>query len=878
MGVVPDFSILAHRAFRDFASELEGLKLRCQWVTAYNSIVWLPTIQDNAPAVTPPGHLLPEHLLDISFPLWRIWASWKPRFERITFLDGMCRAQRGVLPDLLALEGPDFISGKYATLADGIIARYGEVKPIVRFQGLIFEVLTCERDELKEMLTKLWNTLEAASKGSAPSSFKLFLQFTIARPITQETLAVMESVYKIPHSPQCPINDSVFRIYEARNKLGGMHIYAIADLIVALEHPRGEDLRKVILKPWLIQGIENCIRECQGAVKTHIDTGLAWTHLAMEFHDFCTVVKESKNFLPLLDAGLRAQLDVLPTAEVMDAVVEIYTAAGGEMMIELGPASKLKDSIEAFCADRLLHRQKKFVNSDAHKIMSAMLQVWQATTNADRRDLAILAAKSIGQNDIILRCKGITQTISLPDEFVKDLLSVVDESKVKLEQAIVSFTKLLAGTMYPDVVGTWIFCLLNMIVKTSSTLVDYTLQNFRAYEWLQWMLELTTIFVDIIPNQSNPPILQASLHLWAQQLSEYTPTITRLEELARKGDNASEIAECVHAFASTSPKGLEACYRIDSTTVRQDKKAVALAEVEVAGWVQDEDMMVTDKAAITSLATLLDLKVYVDEVPKETLAKATQYYEEMAAWMLEEAARLEGIQRGMKAVDPVGTAVFLESIGIQDMSPLEEELELLPPDILNAVEMQGRNEVEISFPLTAFTGLQRSAMGSGTANTLLVHLFLDYYDKSFPPAFCTHLDTDGPDDYDNDHSPWVPLTDTKEPDLPICPYGNFKTTALTWQMNRILHRHLRYAPPDIAAIHAFISNRLQDLAHCCIICGTTHNARHTTLRRSVPCSASACTRIWNSMTIPLEVRIPELRTDPFAIDMLLTGVYAAAMS
>jgi hypothetical protein len=60
------------------------------------------------------------------------------------------------------------------------------------------------------------------------------------------------------------------------------------------------------------------------------------------------------------------------------------------------------------------------------------------------------------------------------------------------------------------------------------------------------------------------------------------------------------------------------------------------------------------------------------------------------------------------------------------------------------------------------------------------------------------------------------------------------------------------------------------------VCGITHNAPNIQLRRPTPCNQIFCNRSW--IRVPLDVRIPELRTDIYAVDMLLTTVFAAAMS
>ncbi|KAF2810652.1 uncharacterized protein BDZ99DRAFT_508216 [Mytilinidion resinicola] len=82
---MPNFSILTRRALVDFASNLEGFKLKNQWAAAQAAVVWLSKLLKNP---SPPSHDLgPEQLLDSQFPSWRIWAAWKPDLDRIRLLE-----------------------------------------------------------------------------------------------------------------------------------------------------------------------------------------------------------------------------------------------------------------------------------------------------------------------------------------------------------------------------------------------------------------------------------------------------------------------------------------------------------------------------------------------------------------------------------------------------------------------------------------------------------------------------------------------------------------------------------------------------------------------------------------------------------------------
>jgi hypothetical protein len=927
MNVLPDFSMLARRAFGDFASQLEGFKLRCQWVAAHASTMWLSKLAQNTPPTIPPGHILPVHLLDVQFPLWRIWASWKPNLDRITLLNGLDSSKRSTLPDMMSLEGPDLITGSFTTMRDGLVAQYGAKKSLVRFKSLIIEVPTCTKEELKDMLQRLAVIMETTVKGSE-AGFKFFVQLTITRPITQDGLQLLEAVSKLPDTPNFHIHDAILELHLARPKVGGQHISALHHLICALNDARSEPLRKVLLQPWLVQGVEKCIYECQTAVRTHMETGLAWTHLLQEFHSLCRILKTSEHCLPLLDTALQAQFEVLPTVKTLGLIVEIYDAIGG-VKIVAGEGTALKDAIEAFCIDRFMERST--IGHASERTAEAVLSFWATTKCVERRKLAIVACKSVGI-DFIERCWILAQTGKLPDLFVTDILAVISGKEEETEKRTVELTTLLANTDNPVAVGCFKRILYNMIAKQSATLLSYTLKRFLVSEWSKWMKELYALFTDTInnPKAAPPFMLQLNLHLWVQQLSLYMPALVRLEKadwleekestiyyllrgdeapweeylvhilkslqeaqyqpverlmqtiacrLSKIGNNAYEVSNCVRTLLDTSQIGAEYCRRIweslqnvDGKNGKECEYISVVLEVQIAGWIQDECMLDSDKKAIRCMASLLNLQTYEEAVPQDKMTLAIQYYELREQSILKDADSLEGIQKAMKKRDPIGTVILLQQLGIQDISLLDEELETLPLDIMDAVEKHGDSEVEISFPLN-FTDIQRGAMAMGNVKTLFIRLFIDPLDGR-PPAFCMHLDTD-PDIKEThlDHTPWVCLKGSKEPVTAFC---RGKLTPLLFQLTRDIHRYIRKNGAGIAALHAYIKHGLTQLAQNCIVCGTSQFTDKVQLRRALPCEGVACVRIWKNTS--LRLKIPEIWSDPFAVDLLLTGVYAAAIS
>ncbi|CAN9179146.1 unnamed protein product [Alternaria alternata] len=160
---------------------------------------------------------------------------------------------------------------------------------------------------------------------------------------------------------------------------------------------------------------------------------------------------------------------------------------------------------------------------------------------------------------------------------------------------------------------------------------------------------------------------------------------------------------------SSTPKDIEPRSQHVFSRRRYDIP-LAVAEVIVAGWIQDDGVKPEMKTIIDCFARLLNLE-HSGRALKQKL--------------LREADRLEGLKRALKMKDPVGTALLLEEYDVPDTSFLEEEILELPAGIVDLVELIGDDEVEMSFSLASYTELQRNAMGvPSAANNLLVRYSL----------------------------------------------------------------------------------------------------------------------------------------------------------
>ncbi|KAF2025321.1 hypothetical protein EK21DRAFT_26345, partial [Setomelanomma holmii] len=900
MDMLPEFAILMRRAIADHSTQLEGLRLKSDWMMAHEAVRWMVELAKTSPAVTPPGHLLPEHILDAQFPIWRMWARWKPNTARVQVMQRKSVQGLSLLPDFTALEGPDMITGTQATLREGLIAQYCGKKRLLRWRGLVIELLDDTKQNLSKLLDRLMMAVDALSSASSAthaSISELFWYLFVGQLISHDGLDLFEATAKISYYPDNNVYKSVQEIHSNRHQLGGKQILALQTLLKVFDDQNSDDLRNLLLQDWLRHGLETCLRDCQEAVVAQIDKGQEWTQLALEYHTFCSALMALEHRWPTEKQTMRIPQS-WPSREDLDDVVAIYKAAHAhrpnrarEAPEEQTPVSNpadektshpLEEHIEAYCIDRLL--QSKSMSHSSRRTVASILHVWECTRQSDmdvgRRELAILISRVDGM-DLILRSRCLSEIATgkdmrPPGALVKSLLTIVRLSESDTTKAIVAMCSSLVETNSPTIC--WrdlLYLWLDKKRGSAKDVLEYSLQTMPVMAWLRFMQNIEMLCdpasISVTPRRSMPGVLQSALLSWKSQILQYAGTLMRLENELGAGSgplrclltchdwkrgNQVEIKDCILHLARATPEAVDTCIRIWD--------AKNYGQLHLPG----------SASAIASIAGVLGICATPcsPSAWNSKLTEAMTFWEAIENEIINEAMRLEKLQKALKLRDPKGTACLLKELGVPDESLLDEEMMSLPASISSLVERVGENEVEVSFPISAITQLQRGAMGiPASAQSFLLRLSIPNIDNS-PASFCIHFNTER--DLDNlQHTPWVCSSDSR------APWENFCTTpqtAFVWQLNRIVHTQLRTSNLGIAKLHQLVTQQTAELARSCIACGTSHNANNAHLRRSTPCNVLGCTRLWYQL--PLEVRVPELKTDTFAVDAMLTSVYAAAMS
>jgi hypothetical protein len=558
------------------------------------------------------------------------------------------------------------------------------------------------------------------------------------------------------------------------------------------------------------------------------------------------------------------------------------------------------------------------INMQSIRLVENLIALWRKTNDYDRRSLALVAAHPDSNPDFFLRMKCIQQLHFLDDGFLRILKFLSESTKFKSGEAWVSFARALI--LEEDLIESWRFPLRLMIESEGEKLEKWALQNLNVESWISWIDDVGRIFPDMIgSDEANSPVfLRASVHKWAMTLQSSLDTLNRVEcregmrhsdamkcllrggdaslnhELERiigflnvaceevkwdtfvalvarldcGGRNSEVIRKAIFKVSIATIPGVEACLHVLES---YEEVSLQVAETILACWLNEDDWMMTqDRLALEAVAVVLEMDA--EEVREPTLdcLEATQVHlDEQFQALLAEAIRLEGLRIAFKSKDPDGIALILDEVGIEDSFPLDDILDDLPSELIDVVERISEHEVELQLPIVSLTALQKKALGSGGAQSLLVRFSPGA--NGLPPSFCFHWDNEPKEiSSRNGHSPCLAFPNS-EPEENWC-HG--RPTPGVYQLSRTLSQHLSvYGFKSLKDIYNFLLAEMADLHTKCIVCAVPHAYN---LRRPTVCVDSTCLKTFKQSH--LDVRISDLRHDPAVVDLLLTLTYTSATS
>lgn len=924
MGVPADLILYPHvlmfvrRACMQFAQRLKDLKENSRLCQAYTIVAWLSTLTESGRSRE--QHVL-EQLLDGSFHNWRIWADWRPNRNRLRLWEAFGDESRVFLRDLLALEGPDFEGHGKATFREWLCVQVASSpQSTIRRGDLQLLLKTGLANEAQEMLTRLLNALDVACQ-AGPGDVNLLRYLLVGKLFDTRAFNILDGVQSMNDAS---ISSWVLEICTALDEDGKAPVGGVMRLLPALNTDSGQILREA-LKPRLVEAVPNCIQEIRGTLQRHLQAGGAWDAIAIKLQILGKHLQESTWLRSQLDPPLQLLIDGWPS--LMD-IKDLYRLKLDAQSMGYKTSDPLMKKIDGYCWDRLC--TPSITDAPIRRLIETLLSMWQQPPESDHRAIALAVMHHLDPyHSLCNQC--LEQLPALSSEFTKALRGILEAFTQDTKNACVKLARLLASTPFTDATMSWRPVLHRMMEKQKSQFIDWAFMELNAENWLQWLADIGYVFAGLMrsPQIFRPGFLRPNLYQWAQRLVVYLPTLQHLEStpaseavmkcimmgseeplsdlivqcldllesykkehqhtamqsifmmLTSDGHNLREISEALSRLSVVTPDGMETCVRV--MELYQQGIAPGVADAILAGWLQTSDLFKEDLVALKAIAVVLGVQLDANGSPSAAnLDEAADYLDNEVAVLLAEAQRLEDLRLLCRALDPSGTSKLLAVLHIEAPSALEDALAGLPAALVNVVEKVGEHEVEVNLPLAHLTSVQRIAFGIGSAQSLLVRLIVG--DDGLPPGFCLHLDNETHDDVENmpgsfrsgntnflhHHSPCILFSGDTEPEWPFC-HG--RTNRMTYQIARILFRHLQCGLEPLEKIHDLLTNSIKNLAQDCMVCGASVEAR---LVRSTVCQSPACQTILNRAH--LDIRLSDIRQDPTTVDLLLTTLYAVATS
>ena len=534
------------------------------------------------------------------------------------------------------------------------------------------------------------------------------------------------------------------------------------------------------------------------------------------------------------------------------------------------------------------------------------MRLFQQSTDGDRRDLALQIALCPG-TEKQLSCQRISQIVGLDKDIVSTVLAILQGRKGWVN-SLFDFSRFLVTKATPELMNCWRMILYNEINSQDEHIISQAMQTLTIERWFQWLQFIQALFQDMMDWYS-PTLLKPGLHTWAQRLRPSLPTLESVErnsalpcllrgynastnekleqiliwikgtqeihrwkiidlviaDLDVSGSNAGVIEGELATISRTTSKGIEVCIHILEAC---QEGFMQFAEIYLSGSLQSPDLSAVDRKALIILATHRGVHVEAGGARSPDISNvAANYFAGGFEQLLTEAQRLENLRLSLCAVDPDSVSRLLAKLHIEAPSGFDDMLAALPMTIVDMVERVGEKEVELRFPITNLSTLQKHATAAGEVESFFVRL--EFGSKGIPTKFCVHLagaDFGGT----RKHTPWNVSRGNLAPQQHFC-HG--QSSRGVYQLSRIVARHLRQEIGSLENIYSFISTSIPDMSRRCIVCG----CGTAYLRRSTTCQKDSCRTTFSGADCGI-VLADIIWQDPTLADLLLTMVSVAAVS
>ena len=855
------------------ATQLKDLRRENKWLEAKESIRWLTAafITSNSPQ---------ELLLDTLLPAWRAWAAWRPHVPRLRNWKSHGLRSYPSLRDLLALEGPDFVSGEgseQATLRDGLIAQTSSSsQPFLqwgRFSLAFGRNPFRELENLNGIFGRLMSVIDSA--GSSCMNYKsLLAHLCCDNVISNEGLQTLESV-RLLNNPSF-----TSMILQALTKPKRKLYKVIREVRTLL--PIFEDLRLLGLRDqmqlYVGERSYTYIRELRNTLLIQLRIGSPSLDTAVELLGFTLELQKYTWLVGKLDPSVQHLIASGPSSieivKTLDAVIDFVKDA-----MVLKCPTLLSQLISYY---NIWLMPSSSVDPNVRELINTLTDLWHQRSDGGSRELALLIA-DLPLFTVKFRCDCLRDITTFDMIWTKSALEALHFHDGNADLGCFSLIKLLSSETRPDILERWGKVLSSVIEKESERLLEDAVTNLKTAQWLELLGHIRAVYDDsgMIIRRQPHGLLCRELHDWSQQIVPYLPEMTHLESVLKNKSvmrllllgnfdetntyllrvlglvknkeseirgrlmysiiellsiaNVKRVEGVLSVVSKASDDGAKACLRVIESI---HNASSGMDEVILATTLRFGNIAVADRLALKDVAALFGITLADKETPSpKGLKEAAETLYKQYQNLISEARRVENLRLSLRTVAPKRVSNLLVRLHIEAPSAVDDTLASLPSSLCSLAAKVSENELELQFPATSLTKLQRFAIGAGDTDNFLVRLTLNESGK--PIKFCIHLSSELRHQtkkgalQDKDHTSWEVFRGNRPPYEQYC-HG--QPNRGVYQFSRILWHHLRHNFKSLEQTHAYMTSKLSKFGQGCMVCGRGQ----LQLRRVTTCGTPSC--------------------------------------
>lgn len=878
------------------AGDLEG---------AYGLSRWLlrPVIADalesNDPGV--------RTILNDLFPTWRAWVAWQPNLARKESWTKYSHKAPRVVKDLLRLEGADLIGelgSEQSTLQRGLVLRCSKSSCYTHWIGSVR--LTAERSlseegkSLFELLELLANLIDYAI--TADHSFtELLAHFCMKQMISYEDVELLECVRVIDN-----VNfTKATRRFLARGK---WPFQCILDVIPSLGDVRVRKLKEK-MKVDIVRRISNHLTALRETIFNLMRSESDLEEVAIEIMNLTRNLQSSSWLLVELEHSVQELIHYPPDASKLKNLHAI------RKLMRIDPQLYFVELEKRIDVHVYRHLAAGPAPSELERdLIDTMTNIFSGLENIEHRALVVFIAGFSCEN-LQFACDCIRDIGALSHPWIShmsDALFLMDGARHVAIQASIS---LLAHHVHGAARQRLRVILFKAIHKNEKRTFAHIARTLAFDDWMELLRDIRVIFQDdgTIAAAGQEVFFNLDLHTWSQQIARHPASVRRLESALGRPSSLQTVLKCFRSYETEFLALLETIDQVENKQLRNHRELVdlVLQEIRIPKQISSikntllvlldvEEEMLEDfcnliraqrqvspsfanlvlahlrrsrgqqhgvQPALIEVAKLFKVDINSFEDPAQiVLEQSAQLLRQNYSQLIEEARRLENLRLSLQVVVPQEVWSLLKKLNIERPPILIDLLSGVPESLQSVIEGVAGHEIEMRFPVTSLTKMQRLAIKVNDTENFVVRLILD--NDGRPRGFCVHLSSDGKSPTDEVyHIPSLFEHHSERPMKQECP-GRFNRGA--FQLSTLLWHHLRFDFISLERTYKHVSTGLSDWGRGCMMCG----GGQTRLRRATTCCSRTCQESY--LRAPVEVLLADIWQDPAAVDLLLASVHAVA--